>query len=151
MYLFCIYTPHPRCWVAMLGRGLSLLWAGTGWESCAAGQVSEPGVHWTKLANSTAHREEKIIRSPGSFFFLIKPSNHRRQDDVLLAKPCRRHHQSIADHSALLYEQQFCRMYFQTVETIDNSQSKLSCSLLPFLRTTGLIISTAILCNWWPP
>lgn len=65
LYLFCIYTPHPHCWVAMLGQGLSLLWAGTGWESCAAGQVSELGARSTKLANSTAHREEAKERMRG--------------------------------------------------------------------------------------
>lgn len=58
MYLFCIYTPRPHCWAAMLGRGRSRQWAGTGWESCAAGRASESGAHWTKLANSPARGEE---------------------------------------------------------------------------------------------
>lgn len=62
MYLFCIYRPHLHCWVAMLGQGLSLLWAGTGWESCGAELVSATGAHLTELANSSAQEKQNNKR-----------------------------------------------------------------------------------------
>lgn len=86
-YLFCIYMPRPHCSVAILGQGLSPLWAGTGWESCAAGLVSGSGAHWIMLANSTVHRDKGKERKEGMsvfwlFFFFIDPSDQERWDDV---------------------------------------------------------------------
>lgn len=59
--LFCKYRPHLHCWAAMLGQGLSLLWAGIEWESGGAAQVSGLNAHWIKLSNLTVpqRRQER--------------------------------------------------------------------------------------------
>lgn len=130
MYLFCICKPRPRCWAAILERGLSLLWAGTEWESCAAGLVWESGAHWTTLASSAAGREMERKKKRTR-----RKCNQQSWEIVLQYSKAIKGGETICVQSQIVIG---CVGYGMTNSPvcvkIDYSQSKLSCSLALLLE-----------------